>query len=88
MEQLVLCQVCHRHVKSADVACPFCRSAMTRRRDAALRAAGAVTFGLALSFAACGEGCAAYGLPPPGGGGTGGTGGAAGGDTGGTGGGS
>jgi hypothetical protein len=57
MDPLVLCPSCHRHVKSADAACPFCRS--TRHKAAVV--AGAV----ALSLAFVGMACSAYGNAPP-----------------------
>lgn len=50
MNQLYLCRVCHRHVKSRDTVCPFCRSAMPDGRAAALAAVVAV----GISLGACG----------------------------------
>ena len=40
MSRLVLCPVCHRHVKNNDDSCPFCRNTMPVRHALAL--AGAV----------------------------------------------
>jgi hypothetical protein len=51
MDQLIVCPVCHRHVKGADEACPFCRNTMPARTAAAI--AGAAVVGLALTLAAC-----------------------------------
>ncbi len=64
MDELVVCQVCHRHVKQKDAACPFCRSAMPPLRAVAL--AGALVVGVAagMSLAGCGESVALYGGPP------------------------
>lgn len=85
MSELVLCSVCHRHVKRTDAACPFCHGAM--RTAAGVAAAAAV--GIGLTLAACNS-TALYGAPYYGGAGgfAGGAGGTAGEDagTGGTGG--
>jgi len=71
MDELVVCRGCHRHVKSADAVCPFCRRRMPARSARAL--AGAVALGIGLSVAACGDSVALYGAPPPDDAGTGGT---------------
>lgn len=76
MEQLVVCGVCHRHVKHREAECPFCNSAMPAVcRTVGL--AGVVAVGVTLSLAACsstitgsgGGGAAASSTTPSGGGG-------------------
>lgn len=52
MEKLVVCGVCHRHVKHRDAACPFCKSAISPVRGA-VGLAGVVAVGLTLGLAAC-----------------------------------
>jgi hypothetical protein len=54
MRDLVVCEVCHRHVKGGDAACPFCRKPL----PGAKIALGVMTVGIALSVMAC------YGPPP------------------------
>lgn len=85
MSELVLCPVCHRHVKRADSACPFCRSTV---RAAGVGVVAVAAIGLGVAFTAC-ESTGAYGAPGGAGGygGTGGTGGEVTGGTGGVGGG-
>lgn len=88
MSELILCPVCHRHVKRVDAACPFCRSTM--RGAAGIAAMAVLTTGMAL--VACSNDTGVYGGAPYGGeggmvnGGSGGTGGDAIGGTGGIGG--
>ena len=62
VDKLVVCQVCHRHVKQGDGRCPFCRSAMPEARASVLLA-GAVAVGIGLSLAAC-SAISTYGPPP------------------------
>jgi hypothetical protein len=64
MSELVVCEVCHRHVKAKDERCPFCSHGMSAR-NSALGIAGAIVVTVGLSLAACGD-------EASGGGGTGG----------------
>lgn len=54
MCELIVCEVCRRHVKSADAACPFCRKPIPGARIAL----GVMAVGIAFSVMAC------YGPPP------------------------
>ena len=54
MNELVVCEVCHRHVKAKDDSCPFCSHGMATR-NATLGLAGAIVMSVGLSLAACGE---------------------------------
>jgi hypothetical protein len=53
MSELVLCEVCHRHVKSTETACPFCSRSLPGKV-----ALGVLAVGIAFSVMAC------YGPPP------------------------
>ena len=55
------CTACSRHVKAADVSCPFCGVALLSRSRASGKSVVAVAAGIAAM--GVGLGCA-YGLPP------------------------
>ena len=52
MSELIVCEVCHRHVKGADAACPFCGSKIPEAQRS-IGLAGAAVVGLAIAIAAC-----------------------------------
>jgi hypothetical protein len=61
LSKLRQCGACSRHVKGADVSCPFCGAALLSRSRASGKNVVAVAAGIAVM--GVGLGCA-YGLPP------------------------
>jgi hypothetical protein len=59
--RLVPCESCRRHVRAADLVCPFCKDKRTTSRLAAIAISSAIVLGGCDGFTAG----AKYGGPPP-----------------------